>query len=237
MLVGGRVYFVSDHEGVGNLYSVDLNGGDMRRHTDFRDFYVRNASTDGRRIVFQAGGEIYLYDPAVGKTQLVEIDLPLSRKAKMAKFVDPIKYLEQFVLASGSRLAVVSRGQAFSVPAWEGAVAQLGARGGAVRYKHVSTDGERIAVSTFDGAVEVYTADGVLLKRLEPGVGLVEALALKWPRLAAANHKGELWLIDLETGAASLVDRCEYGLITTWLGTPQAAGWPTQSRRGSTSRT
>jgi tricorn protease len=120
MLIGGRVYFVSDHEGVSNLYSVDLNGGDLRRHTDFRDFYVRNASTDGRRIVFQA-------DPAVGKAQLVKIDLTLSRKAKMAKFVDPMKHLEQFVLASGSRLAVVSRGQAFSVPAWEGAVAQLGA--------------------------------------------------------------------------------------------------------------
>ncbi len=52
-----------------------------------------------------------------------------------------------------------------------------------------------------------------MLKQLEPRVGLVEALALKWPRLAA-NHKGGLWLIDLETGAASLVDRCEYGLIT-----------------------
>jgi tricorn protease-like protein len=29
----------------------------------------------------------------------------------MAKFVDPMKYLEQFVLVSGSRLAVVSRGR------------------------------------------------------------------------------------------------------------------------------
>jgi tricorn protease len=67
MLIGGRVYFVSDHEGVGNLYSVDLNGDDLRRHTDFRDFYVRYANTDGGRIVLQAGGDIYLYDPAAGK--------------------------------------------------------------------------------------------------------------------------------------------------------------------------
>ncbi len=71
---------------------------------------MRNASTDGRRIVFQACGDVYLYDPAVGKAQLVKIDLLLSRKAKIAKFVDPMKYLEQFVLVSGSRLAVVSRG-------------------------------------------------------------------------------------------------------------------------------
>jgi tricorn protease len=36
-----------------------------------------------------------------------------------------------------------------------------------------------------------------VLKQLEPRVGLVKALALKWPRLAAANHKGGLWPIDL----------------------------------------
>jgi tricorn protease len=121
---------------------VDLSGGDLRRHTDFRDFYVRNASTDGRRIVFQVGGDIYLYDPATGRVRLVDIDLPLSRKAKMAKFVDPVKHLEHFFPASGTNLVVVSRGQAFSVPAWEGAVVQLGVRGG-VRYKHISTDGRR----------------------------------------------------------------------------------------------
>jgi tricorn protease len=91
--------------------------------------------------------------------------------------------------------------------------------------------------------VEVYTADGVLLKRLEPRVGLVETLALKWPRLAAANHKGELWLIDLETGAASLVDRSEYGLIADmawhpsgrWLAYAKPAGVYVQGI-GSTTR-
>ena len=96
-----------------------------------------------------------------------------------------------------------------------------------------------IAVSTFDCAVEVYTADGVSLKRLEPGVGLIEALALKWPRLAAANHKGELWLIDLETGATSLVDGSEYGLITDmawhpsgrWLAYAKPAGVYVQNIR------
>ena len=34
MLVGDRIAFLSDHEGWGNLYSLDGRGADLRRHTD-----------------------------------------------------------------------------------------------------------------------------------------------------------------------------------------------------------
>ncbi len=239
MIVGGRIFFVSDHEGVGNIYSVDPSGRDLRRHTSFKDFFVRNASSDGRRIVFQAGGDIYLLDPSAGRLELLEIDAPLSRKQRMAKFADPFKYLEAFVLPSGEDVALISRGQAFYMPAWEGAVVQLGPRGGSTRYKHISADGDKIAVSTYDGIVELYSREGVLLKRVEPGVGLIEALALKYPRLALSNHKGELWILDLETGAKALADKSEYGLIVElawhpsgrWLAYSRPSGVYTQNIR------
>ncbi|AAL63388.1 tricorn protease [Pyrobaculum aerophilum str. IM2] len=239
MIVGGRVYFLSDHEGVGNLYSVDFSGRDMRRHTNFKDYYARNANSDGKRIVFQAAGDIWLYDPATERLEKLEIDLPLSRKAKMAKFVDPVKYLEYFALASGERIVLVSRGQAFVMPSWEGAVIQIGHRGGGVRYKHISTDGEKVAVATYDGAVEVYNLEGVLVKRIEPGIGLIEALALKQSKIAAANHRGELWVIDIDTGNVQMADKSEYGLITgivwhpagRWLAYAKPSGIYTQNIR------
>ncbi|MFD3487614.1 S41 family peptidase [Streptomyces sp. NPDC058665] len=62
MFVSGRIAFLSDHEGVGNLYSTLPDGTDLRRHTDHDAFYARHASSDGRRVVYQCAGELWLVD-------------------------------------------------------------------------------------------------------------------------------------------------------------------------------
>ncbi|MET0204535.1 MAG: peptidase, partial [Casimicrobiaceae bacterium] len=64
MWVGERIYFVSDSEGVGNLYSVKRDGSDQRWHTYHDDYYARHAQTDGKRIVYQCGAQVWLFDPA-----------------------------------------------------------------------------------------------------------------------------------------------------------------------------
>ena len=62
MLIDGRLVFLSDHEGTGNIYSVALDGGDLRRHTDHDGFYARNPATDGSRIVYHVAGDIWRLD-------------------------------------------------------------------------------------------------------------------------------------------------------------------------------
>src|SRR5580692_7202238 len=62
MLVGGRLAFLSDYQGTGNLYSCALDGSDLRRHTDHDGHYARNASTDGQRIVYHCAGDVWVLD-------------------------------------------------------------------------------------------------------------------------------------------------------------------------------
>ena len=67
--LGGRVWYLSDADGVGNLHSCLPDGTDLRRHTDHDDYYARHAQTDGRRIVYQCGADIWLFDPASERTR------------------------------------------------------------------------------------------------------------------------------------------------------------------------
>ncbi len=57
MFVGGRIAFLSDHEGVGNLYSCAHDGSDLRRHTDHDACYARHAASDGDRVVYRCAGD------------------------------------------------------------------------------------------------------------------------------------------------------------------------------------
>ncbi|RME04918.1 MAG: peptidase, partial [Planctomycetota bacterium] len=60
--IGERIYFISDHQGQGRLYSCDLDEKDLRLEAKVEQYYIRHANTDGKNIVFQAGGDLYLHN-------------------------------------------------------------------------------------------------------------------------------------------------------------------------------
>src|SRR6185437_9490437 len=78
MIVDGRLVFLSDHEGTGNLYSTALDGGDLRRHTDHDGFYARNPATDGTRIVYHVAGDIWRLDSLAADAQPRKLDIQLT---------------------------------------------------------------------------------------------------------------------------------------------------------------
>jgi tricorn protease len=203
MWLGGRIYCLSDHEGVGNLYSCRPDGSDLQRHTDHADFYARQAATDGERIVYQCAGDLWLYEPAEDRSRRLDITLPGHRSQAARRFVPAADHLAAAVLhPQGHHLALDVRGRLFTMPLWEGAVQQHGAADGArLRHGQWLADGRTLVVvsdASGEEQLEVHV-DGEA-HPLPGDIGRVCELraAPHGRRVALANHRNELWLVDLD---------------------------------------
>jgi tricorn protease len=224
MWIGDRIYFISDHEGVGNIYSCLPTGGDLKQHTNHIDFYARNATTDGMRIAYHAGADIHVFDPKTGEGTTVEIEYHSPHVQRSRKFVEPGKYLEDYALCQdGSSFALVSRGKSFTMGNWEGPVIQQGIRNG-VRYRLTRwlNDGERVVVVSDEGGedhLEIHRMDGtkppVKLADLDIGRPYEMKVSPQKEKEEAllANHRHELVWVDLAAGESKKIERSEYGPI------------------------
>ena len=216
MWVGDRVYFLSDHEGIGNLYSCKPNGKDLKRHSNQDEYFVRFPSTDGKRIVYTAGSDIYLYDPASEEEQKVEFQAPATTHQVKRKLVQKKEYLEHFSPhPDGHSLGLIMRGQPLTCGNWEGPVIQHGV-GSRVRYRHLEwlPNGKQfVVVNDKDGfeRIELLYAD----QSKEPeyltdsDIGRIVNLKVSFDgkRIAFSNQRHELWLLDLKSKKLKQLDR------------------------------
>ncbi|KJK58972.1 S41 family peptidase [Saccharothrix sp. ST-888] len=113
MPVGGpddpRIAFLSDYEGVGNLYSCRPDGSDLRRHTDHATYYAREAATDGARIVYQHAGDLWLLDSLdTPEPRRLEVPLGGSRAGRRPYQVTTATQVKDLVCDTTGRAGVIT---------------------------------------------------------------------------------------------------------------------------------
>jgi tricorn protease len=247
MLIGGRLFFLSDHEGTGNIYSCALDGTDLARHTDHDGQYARNPSTDGHRIVYHVAGDIWMLDgPEAAGPHPVQITLGSPSAARAPRLVTARDHL-------GS-LDCDQTGQA-SVVEVRGTVHWLTHKDGPARALHVDPDararlprvlgetGKVVWVTDAAGArtpdaLEVGSVTGEPRSvRLTEGLGgTVTSLSASpdGTTVAAATHDGKLYLVDIPTRQVTELPASDNGPVeglsfspdSAWLAWSHPGPWP-----------
>jgi tricorn protease len=221
--------------GVGNLWSCLPDGSDLRRHTQHVDHYARSAASDGERIVYTCGAELWLFDPASNTTRRLDVQVPSARTQAARRFVPAGEHLQGVQLhPQGHSVALEVRGQFFTMALWEGAVHRhvggLGDAPGRRRLGQWMADGQTL-VSTSDASGEErieLQAPGVAggARTLPWALGRITALcpAPSGTQLALANHRNELWVGDTASGALTRLDHSDFGRFEDPVWSP-CGGW------------
>ncbi|MFD5458736.1 S41 family peptidase [Streptomyces olivaceus] len=214
MFTGGRIAFLSDHEGVGNLYSCAHDGTGLRRHTDHDAFYARNAASDGTRVVYQCAGDLWIVDDLAPGSAPRRVDVRLSGpRAGRRTYQGPAAPHGGGVSVdeTGRASAVVVRGSLYWLTHRDGPARTIADTPGVrVRLPEMLGESGRIAyVSDAEGedAVEIAhlprATGGRAARRLASGrLGRVLELVSDptGDRLAVASHDGRLLLLDVTEG-------------------------------------
>jgi tricorn protease len=209
MWIGAAVYFNSERAGKFNLFRYDLNSRQVTQLTHHRDWDVRwpSADADGQ-IVYELNGELHVYDTRTDADRGLSIQVPADLTITRPRPVNAADYIESAAVnPQGGRVAIVGRGDVFTVPIEHGVTRNLTHSSNAhEREVSWSADGKRVAfVSDRSGEEEVYVQDqdGVSAAVAVTADSTTRYYAPRWSgdgkRIAVADATNRLYVIDLGT--------------------------------------
>ncbi|MBN1876978.1 MAG: PD40 domain-containing protein [Anaerolineae bacterium] len=165
--MGDNIYFISDRNGVMNLFDYNTGTRAVTQLTRHTDFDIRSLTAGAGILAYEQGGRIHIYDPATQTDTPLQIcihaDLPHTRP----HFFKAAKAIRSAGLSpTGMRAVFEARGEIVTAPAKKGDIRNLTQTPGVCeRDPSWSPDGQRIAYfSDASGEYELVIADQTGLK-------------------------------------------------------------------------
>ena len=225
LFIKERLFFISDHEGHGNIYSVNKKGNSIKRHTNHEDFYVRSFSYSDGKIAYSCGAELFILD--LEKKSEKKLDLKVNSQFLQSKerFIDAEENLQDFDLTTDAQeLLINSRGKLFFMPPWSGGPIRLGEESARYKNPKIVWDDESEAVCAFklDNENEEHLVSFELDEYKEKKIVKDQ----KWGKvfettsnpekslLAVTNNRNELFLVNIEKNKVEIIDKSKNDHIT-----------------------
>jgi tricorn protease len=212
--VGDTVYFISDRDGVANIWSFHPGTKKLAQVTNFNDFDVKTMDSGAGSIVFEQAGYVHELDPKNGRARIVNITVSGDFPWMMPRWEDVSNRITNLEISpTGKRVLVEARGEIFTIPVEKGDVRNLtNSSSSAERDPAWSPDGKFISYfSDKSGEYRLYieSQDGLAPPReivLEKPTHYYTA---SWSpdskKLLFSDTNLHVWVVDVASGKAKSV--------------------------------
>ena len=217
--LGDVVYFLSDRDGVSNVWGYDTRTKKLGQVTNYSDFDVKALDAAAGVLVFEQAGNIHEIDPGNERDRVVNITAVGDFPWMMAQWKDVSNRMTNLALsATGKRAAVEARGEIFTIPAEKGDVRNLtNSSGSAEIWPAWSPDGRSVSYfSDKSGEYKLYIAsqDGLTPPREitipEPSRFFAPSWSPNGRKIAFQDTHYRLWLVDMAGGTSKVADADQF---------------------------
>lgn len=212
--LGDSVYFISDRDGVANVWGYQTNTKKLTQLTKFTDFDVKALDAGAGALVFEQAGYVHELDPAGGKEHVVNISAAGDFPWMMPNWEDVTNRITNMALSpTGKRAVVEARGEIFTIPSDKGDIRNLtNSSGSAERDPAWSPDGKYVSYfSDKSGEYRLYleAQDGLTPPREIVLQHPTHYYTASWSpdskKLLYSDTNLKVWVLDIASGQAKVV--------------------------------
>ncbi|MDQ2976982.1 MAG: PDZ domain-containing protein [Acidobacteriota bacterium] len=212
--IDDAVYFISDRDGVANVWEYQTKTKKLSQLTKFTDFDVKALDSGAGALVFEQAGYVHELDPKSGREHVVNITAAGDFPWMMPNWEDVTNRITNMALSpTGKRVVVEARGEIFTVPAEKGDVRNLtNSSASAERDPAWSPDGKFISYfSDKSGEYRLYieAQDGITPAREIVLQNPTHYYTPSWSpdskKIVFTDTNLRVWVIDVASGQAKTV--------------------------------